>query len=86
MDNLIEFQHVSKIYKGGKVAVEDVNLSFEKGEFIWNAKPRFGKTLAAYDLTKRLKAKKVLIVTNRPAIANSWYDDFKKIIDWSRKI
>ena len=34
VDNLIEFQHVSKIYKGGKVAVEDVNLSFEKGEFI----------------------------------------------------
>lgn len=31
---LIEFQHVYKIYKGGKVAVEDVNLSFDKGEFI----------------------------------------------------
>lgn len=31
---MIEFQHVSKIYKDGKVAVEDVNLSFEKGEFI----------------------------------------------------
>lgn len=31
---LIEFQHVYKIYKGGKVAVEDINLSFEKGEFI----------------------------------------------------
>ncbi|MGC6767351.1 betaine/proline/choline family ABC transporter ATP-binding protein [Enterococcus sp. LJL128] len=31
---MIEFQHVYKIYKGGKVAVEDVNLSFEKGEFI----------------------------------------------------
>lgn len=31
---MIEFQHVSKIYKGVKVAVEDVNLSFEKGEFI----------------------------------------------------
>lgn len=31
---MIEFQHVSKIYKGGKVAVEDVNLSIEKGEFI----------------------------------------------------
>jgi len=31
---LIEFQHVSKIYKGGKIAVDDVNLSFEKGEFI----------------------------------------------------
>ncbi|MBO0460565.1 MULTISPECIES: betaine/proline/choline family ABC transporter ATP-binding protein [Enterococcus] len=31
---MIEFQNVSKIYKGGKIAVEDVNLSFEKGEFI----------------------------------------------------
>jgi len=31
---MIEFKHVSKIYKGGKVAVEDVNLSFNKGEFI----------------------------------------------------
>ncbi|MHC5229545.1 betaine/proline/choline family ABC transporter ATP-binding protein [Enterococcus sp. LJL99] len=34
MKKLIEFQHVSKIYKGNKVAVDDVNLSFEKGEFI----------------------------------------------------
>ena len=31
---MIEFQQVAKIYKGGKVAVEDVNLSFDKGEFI----------------------------------------------------
>ncbi|MGM9902701.1 glycine betaine/carnitine/choline ABC transporter ATP-binding protein [Enterococcus sp. 10A9_DIV0425] len=31
---MIEFQNVSKIYKGGKIAVEDVSLSFEKGEFI----------------------------------------------------
>ena len=53
----------------------------EKGEFLWNAKPRFGKTLASYDLAKRLKAKKILIVTNRPAIANSWFDDFEKFID-----
>lgn len=26
----------------------------EQGEFLWNAKPRFGKTLATYDLCKRL--------------------------------
>lgn len=26
--------HVSKFYKGGKVAVDDINLSFDKGEFI----------------------------------------------------
>lgn len=31
---MIEFQQVTKIYKGGKVAVEDINLSFDKGEFI----------------------------------------------------
>lgn len=31
---MIEFQHVSKIYKGNKVAIDDVNLSFEQGEFI----------------------------------------------------
>lgn len=53
----------------------------EKGEFLWNAKPRFGKTLASYDLAKRLKATKVLIVTNRPAIANSWFDDYEIFVD-----
>ena len=52
----------------------------ENGEFLWNAKPRFGKTLASYDLCKKLKAVNVLIVTNRPAIANSWYDDYEKFL------
>ena len=50
------------------------------GKFLWNAKPRFGKTLTAYDLIKQMKAQNVLIVTNRPAIANSWYDDFEKYL------
>lgn len=54
--------------------------SHEKGEFLWNAKPRFGKTLAVYDFMKRIDAKTVLIVTNRPAIANSWYSDYAKFI------
>lgn len=52
----------------------------ERGEFLWNAKPRFGKTLTSYDLCRRLGAQKVLIVTNRPAIANSWYDDYVKFV------
>ena len=52
------------------------------GEFLWNAKPRFGKTLTTYDLIRRMVAKKVLIVTNRPAIANSWFDDFETFIAW----
>lgn len=49
-------------------------------EFLWNAKPRFGKTLSVYDLCKQLKAQNVLIVTNRPAIANSWYSDYIKFL------
>ncbi len=56
-----------------------------KGEFLWNAKPRFGKTLATYDLCKKMKsagnkAFNVLIVTNRPVIANSWYEDYVKFL------
>lgn len=49
----------------------------ENVEFLWNAKPRFGKTLSAYDLCMKLGAKNILIVTNRPAIANSWYQDYE---------
>lgn len=56
--------------------------SHPKGEFLWNAKPRFGKTLTTYDLARQLDATKVLIVTNRPSIANSWFDDFEKFIAW----
>lgn len=51
--------------------------SHEKGEYLWNCKPRFGKTLSAYDLCRRLNVTNVLIVTNRPAIANSWYQDYE---------
>ena len=56
------------------------NQDARKKEFLWNAKPRFGKTLATYDLVKRLNCDRVLIVTNRPAIANSWFDDFHQFI------
>ncbi|UOR10260.1 Eco57I restriction-modification methylase domain-containing protein [Halobacillus amylolyticus] len=54
----------------------------EPKEFLWNAKPRFGKTLTTYDFILNLNATKVLIITNRPAIANSWFDDFHKFIAW----
>ena len=61
-------------------AVEAAKAYFEShanGEFLWNAKPRFGKTLSAYDLCKRMNAMNILILTNRPAIANSWYQDYE---------
>lgn len=59
--------------------------SHRGGEFLWNAKPRFGKTLTTYDFVMKTKASKVLIVSNRPAIAHSWFDDFEKFIAWQSK-
>lgn len=58
------------------------NSGKEPKEFLWNAKPRFGKTLTTYEFVRKIKATNVLIVTNRPAIANSWFDDFNKFISW----
>lgn len=57
----------------------------ENSEFLWNAKPRFGKTLSAYDLVKQLDVRNVLVLTNRPAVANSWYDDFEQFIAGNTK-
>lgn len=67
-----------------KAAVALTETYFAEGgkEFLWNAKPRFGKTLSAYDLIMKMKAKNVLVVTNRPSIANSWADDFAKFVAW----
>lgn len=63
-------------------AVTQALTAFAGGsrEVLWNAKPRFGKTLTAYHLMREMGARRVLIVTNRPAIANSWYDDFTRFI------
>ena len=61
--------------------IEEFTTSDDESKFLWNAKPRFGKTLTTYDFVLKFKAKNILIVTNRPAIAASWYDDFNKFID-----
>lgn len=39
--------------------------------FLWNAKMRFGKTFAAYQLAKKLGAKRVLVVTFKPAVEDA---------------
>lgn len=49
---------------------------FPDRNFLWNAKPRFGKTLTSYKFAEKIEAKRVLIVTNRPAISDSWARDF----------
>ena len=61
-------------------ATKDYFAGHPKGSFLWNAKPRFGKTLAVYDLCQQMALPRVLIVTNRPAIANSWYQDYVQFL------
>lgn len=69
-------------------AVAKTKAYFKNGgtEFLWNAKPRFGKTLSTYDLVVQMGFTNVLIVTNRPSIANSWADDFRKFIGWQHEL
>ncbi len=50
--------------------------------FLWNAKMRFGKTFAAYQLAKKMKWKKVLVLTFKPAVQSAWEDDLKRHIDF----
>lgn len=75
----IEYHLRDEQERAVKAALDYARLH-ERGEFLWNAKPRFGKTLSSYELCRRMGAQKVLIVTNRPAIANSWYDDYVKFV------
>lgn len=63
-----------------KKAVEQTQRVFKKKDrMLWNAKMRFGKTLTSLQLIKNEKFKKVLIMTHRPVVADSWFEDFKKM-------
>jgi hypothetical protein len=50
--------------------------------FLWNAKMRFGKTFATYELAKKLGAKRVLVVTFKPAVADAWQTDLESHVDF----
>jgi hypothetical protein len=50
--------------------------------FLWNAKMRFGKTFAAYHLAKKLGAKRVLVVTFKPAVEDAWQTDLESHVDF----
>lgn len=43
--------------------------------FLWNAKMRFGKTFTSYQLARKLVARRVLVVTFKPAVEDAWQDD-----------
>ena len=50
--------------------------------FLWNAKMRFGKTFSTYQLAKKLKAKRVLVVTFKPAVEDAWQTDLENHVDF----
>ena len=50
--------------------------------FLWNAKMRFGKTFASYHLAKKLDAKKILVVTFKPAVEDAWQVDLETHVDF----
>ena len=51
--------------------------------FLWNAKMRFGKTFAAYQLARTIGCKKVLVLTFKPAVQNAWEEDLKSHVDFN---
>ena len=50
--------------------------------FLWNAKMRFGKTFTTYQLARRLGAKRVLVVTFKPAVEDAWQTDLESHVDF----
>lgn len=57
---------------------------------LWNAKMRFGKTLSALEVVKRMSdderfnLTKVIILTHRPVVDSGWFEDYTKIF-WNRE-
>ena len=51
--------------------------------FLWNAKMRFGKTFAAYQLAKAMGWTKILILTFKPAVQNAWEEDLANHVDFA---
>ena len=51
-------------------------------KFLWNAKMRFGKTFATYQLARRMNMKRVLVLTFKPAVEDAWREDLESHIDF----
>jgi hypothetical protein len=50
--------------------------------FLWNAKMRFGKTFATYQLAKKMGWQRILVLTFKPAVQNAWEEDLKGHVDF----
>ncbi|WP_410687430.1 DEAD/DEAH box helicase [Avibacterium paragallinarum] len=52
-------------------------------KFLWNAKMRFGKTFATYQLVKQMAWRRVLILTFKPAVKTAWQEDLQRHTDFT---
>lgn len=51
-------------------------------KFLWNAKMRFGKTFAAYQLCRKMDLKRILVLTFKPAVESAWHEDLQTHADF----
>lgn len=51
-------------------------------KFLWNAKMRFGKTFATYQLARQMGARKILVLTFKPAVESAWQEDLCRHVDF----
>ena len=51
-------------------------------KYLWNAKMRFGKTFATYQLAKKMDMKRVLVLTFKPAVESAWQEDLMHHVDF----
>ena len=51
-------------------------------KFLWNAKMRFGKTFASYQLAKEMGLSRVLVLTFKPAVESAWREDLVTHMDF----
>lgn len=75
VDESIEFRPEQKD------AIHKTVTKFQTGgkSMLWNAKMRFGKTLSALQVVKEMQFHRTIIITHRPVVDQSWFDDFYKI-------
>lgn len=53
-----------------------------KPKFLWNAKMRFGKTFASYELAKSMDFNRILVLTFKPAVESAWQEDLESHLDF----
>ncbi len=61
---------------------QDPAKKFQPPRFLWNAKMRFGKTFAAYQLAKEMGWTRVLVLTFKPAVQSAWEEDLRSHVDF----